>query len=371
MTQYSADNPLFLDHMSTTPVAPQVQQVMADCLNKPHAPPKSKRLITQAQSSVADLIGAKSDEIIFTSGATEANNLAILGSCSGQTPKTILTTAIEHSSVLAPIRQLEKSGFNIEFLRLNSNGTVDLDALATKLKQPNVALISIQGANNELPIRQPIEHIAQMTKKAGSLFHVDASQSIIGQHLDVSQFPVDMVSLSSQKIYGPQGIGALFVRRNVNLRPLMFGGEQQYGLRPGTMPLFLILGFAKACELAKENALSDKAHLNMLKEEFVTILSKTTNRFALHSGSPNSGNPSLISIHMDGVQAEEILDRLPELTISTGAACEREQGRPSHVLNALGYDAIIAAETLRIGMGRYVTRQDAHYAANMIASLLK
>ncbi len=372
MTFYSPENPLFLDHMSTTPVASEVQQVMFECLKRPHSAQVSKRLIAKAQKQVASLIGAKADEIIFTSGATEANNLAIFGTCPADNPrKTILTTQLEHSSVLEPVRRLVKQGYNVEFLSLTPDGLVDLTALSDRLGQNDVGLVSVQGANNELPIRQPIEQIAALVKQQDCMFHVDASQSIIGQQLDVSQFPADMVSISSQKIYGPQGVGALFIRRGANLHPLMHGGSQQYGIRPGTLPLFLILGFAEASLLALENKRADKEHLEILSRVFMETLSSKTDRFEVHQFPSNSGNPALLSLRLNNIPAEEVLDQTPELIISTGAACESEQGHPSHVLKAMGYSSAAVSETLRVGMGRYVTRQDVIFAANIIGNLVK
>jgi len=371
MGKISAANPLFLDHLATTPLVPEVVEAMAPYLTAPNNAPlqgnklHSIRTLDHARQQVAELIGAKPDEVIFTSGATEANNMALKGL--QNQPRHILTTAIEHSAILEPLRQLEAEGSKVTLIPLEANGRVNLEAFKSQIAETKPDLVTVQATNNEIGSRQPVAEIGRICAKNGIIFHIDAAQGVIGQELDFKETGAHMMSLSAHKIYGPQGIGALIVRRDITLNPLLHGGGQQYALRPGTPPVALISGFGTAAAICSKHKKHDLNHLQTLKNAFLHILNTTEGLdFQLHSENNENTHPGLISLAFGTIPAESIFAQTPELVLATGAACNDALGKPSHVLKALGLRPDQIQATIRIGLGRYVTKAQTIEAANIL-----
>ncbi|MBO6825892.1 MAG: cysteine desulfurase [Sneathiella sp.] len=372
MSEFSAANPLFLDSLATTPLAPEAYEAMAPYLQQADLSVRQgqkrevEAAINRAHRQIAGLAGAKADEVIFTSGATEANNMAIYGMKAP--PKCVLTTAIEHSAILEPLNHLESRGTQINFIPLDASGRVDLDAFKSQITHKKPDLVTVQATNNEIGVRQPINEIGAICRNFNVIFHIDAAQGVIGQQLDFSESGAHMMSLSSHKIHGPQGVGALLLRRDMTINPLLHGGGQQYNLRPGTLPIALIAGFGAAAELASKQKKHDWEHIKTLKNAFLHNLRLVPNaEIQLRSANDESCHPGLISLSFGDIPAEDIIAEVPELVLATGAACNDARGKPSHVLKALGYSAKQTQATLRIGLGRYVTKADAIEAANILS----
>ncbi|OUR78636.1 hypothetical protein A9Q83_07100 [Alphaproteobacteria bacterium 46_93_T64] len=367
--------PLFLDHQSTTPLAPEVREKMLEVMATPGNSESSshafgihaQEIILEAQREVANLINAHPDEIIFTSGATEANNLAIFGSMGDGSPEDkLITTKIEHSSILAPALALERNGCQISRLPLGSDGRLDISTLESKIST-GTSLVSIQTANNEIGTLQNISQIGKICEKSGVAFHTDAAQALNSQVIDVKRDSVTFLSLSGHKIYGPQGIGALFVKRGTKLAALIVGGDQQNGIRSGTLPTALIAGLGAACKLTRQNRAEFDQHLqktsNLLKQELRDKLGANIQ----FNGALNAQILGCISVTFKDIDAEDFLLEMPEIALSTGSACASQNIGPSHVLSAIGLDPTTVSQTVRIGLGRYVTETEARFAANLLA----
>ncbi len=368
--------PLFLDHQSTTPLAPQVRSLMLEVMAFPGNAEsdshvfgfQAQAIIQNAKAEVAALINAYPDEIIFTSGATEANNLALHGPLSLRpNTETLLTTQIEHSSILTTAQALEKRGHKLCQLPVAQDGTLDVSKLQTAIASTEVALVSVQMANNEIGTLQNIFEIGALCQKANILFHCDAVQAATTQTIDVKRDQLSLLSLSSHKIYGPQGIGALFVKRGTPLSPVILGGGQQENRRAGTLPTALIAGFGEASRLARQCRDTDRKHLMHISNLFKKELRHQLGANIQFNGSETSHIPGCISATFTGIEAVDLLLEIPELALSTGSACASHAATPSHILTALGLDAKTAGSTVRIGLGRYVTETESRYSANLIA----
>jgi cysteine desulfurase len=348
--------------------------------------------IEAARTQVAALIGAQPEDIVFTSGATESNNLAILGiaRANADRKRHIITTRIEHKAVLDPCKQLEREGFTVTYLAPNANGTITLDAVEAWLR-PDTALVSIMHVNNETGVIQDIRAIGELCRSRGVPFHTDAAQSV-GKipirlrehaatpastgvrisHTDVGVLPVDLLSFTAHKIYGPQGIGALYVRPEVRplLRPVMFGGGQERGLRPGTLALHQIVGFGLACEIAAWAVAKEPARLAALRDRLWQALQKLG---GVHlNGGPAPRIPEILNVSFEGVEGESLVTGLTSLAVTTGSACNSASGEPSYVLRALGRGSELAQSSLRFSFGRGTSEPDIdHAAAAVIAQVEK
>lgn len=369
--------PIYLDYMATTPVDPHVVAAMNDYLTADghfgnpvsnHAYGyQASAAVNKARQQVAALLNADPKEIIWTSGATESNNLAIKGTARfyQRQGKHIITVKTEHKSVLDCCAQLAREGFEITYLTPQSNGLLDLQALTDAIR-PDTILVSVMHVNNEIGVIQDIQAISELTRARGIKCHVDAAQSLAKITIDMQNSAVDLMSFTAHKIYGPKGIGALYVRRKPRTRllPLMHGGGQENGLRSGTLATHQIVGMGTACQLAQTKFASDKAHICQLRDRFlagikqldgITINGDLSNRIA--------GN---LSISVAGVEGESLMLALNDLALSTASACSAASTESSHVLRALGVSDELAHSTLRLSIGRYTTAGEIDFAVAAI-----
>ncbi len=373
---------IYLDNNSTTPVDPLVFEAMRPYFTEWYGNPSNQhhsagsraaRAVEKARAQVAAAIGAEPASIVFTSGATESNNLAILGICraSRSAPGHIITSAIEHKSVVEPYRHLEASGWKTTFLRPDSLGTVDWRSVEDAIT-PATMLISIMAANNEVGTIQAVEQIGEVCDRHGVIFHCDAAQSLGRMPINISHWNVDLLSLSAHKAYGPKGVGALFVRENRKtdmLVPLAFGGGQESGIRPGTPPVPNIVGFGAACELACGSLAEESGRLRMLRQSLLDQLRHCVPDLVVH-GHPTDALPGLLSVGLPGINGDEFLFALQDVAISQGAACTAGSPEPSHVLKALGVGYELARSSFRFGIGRFTTIEDVNRAAAEVARVL-
>jgi len=376
------NRPIYLDHHATTPLDPRVLAAMRPWWEDNFANPGSvehvmgreaEAAVEEARAHVAELIGADPREVVLTSGATEANNLAIKGASrfaagQGSDRRRILTTAIEHKCVLESVRALEAEGFEPVILPVDANGLLDPATLREHLDDRTL-LVSVMAVNNEIGTIQDLAALAAVAKDAGALFHTDAAQAAGRIPLDVGEIRADLLSLSAHKAYGPKGIGALYVRRRprVRLAPLFSGGGQERGLRSGTLPAPLVVGFGEACRIAAIEGTLDAGRIAGQRDRFLAALSAEVPGLIVNApDAPRvSGNLSLA--FPGGVSAQDIMARAPMLCVSTGSACSSAEVEPSYVLAAIGLDEARARATLRIGIGRFTSPADADRAAAMLA----
>jgi cysteine desulfurase len=377
---------IYLDYAATTPVDPRVAAAMAESLTNAaaQANPASAThgpglaagdLVNAAREDVAQLIGAAPHEIIFTSGATEANNLALLGVAAAarrarSEPKSpgighIISSRVEHKSVLDPLRQLEKEGFAVTLLEPDEWGRVPPEAVATAFR-PDTLLVSLMLANNEIGVLNDITSIAKLTRARGVLLHSDASQAVGKLPVNVAEAGVDFLSFTAHKFHGPKGVGALYVRESARPRiaPIQFGGGHERGLRSGTLPTHQLVGFGAAARLAREQGARDAAHARdltaRLRRELESIPGVEFN------GQHGEVLPGLLNVSFPGVEGESLVTGLSDIAVSTGSACSSATREPSYVLRALGRDTELAQSSLRLSLGRFTSAADVDVAATAI-----
>ena len=379
-------NTIYLDHQATTPVDRRVIDKMSpyfgNLFGNPHSSDHSigwqaSHAVESAATRIAGWLGADADEIIFTSGATEANNHALLGlgrRAAGSNRRRVLLSAVEHKCVLEAGRVLrDHYGFSVELIPVNCEGVVDLSALEGILSD-DVLLVSVMAVNNEIGTVQHIEAIARLAWGHGAIFHCDAAQAPVA--IDVHGFAsnADLLSLSGHKMYGPQGIGVLYVRRDIHCRlePLIYGGGQQNGLRSGTLPVALCVGMAAAAELlGGVEAEQARSRLRGRRDRFVRRLAGLPWETALNGANFDARHPGNASICFRGFSAEDILQALqPRLAASTGSACTTGIAEPSHVLRAIGLSAEDAEATVRFSLGFDTTDSDVDEAVGLISEAL-
>lgn len=372
--------PIYLDYHATTPLAPEAHDAMAPWWHvqagNPHSPhwhgQFADAAVERARSQVAELVGALPSEIHFTSGATEANNLAIIGMARaalyrGERRREIVVSKIEHKSVLNAARALKQDGFTVTELPVTANGVIDL-GWASETISSDTLLVSVMAANNEIGTVQPVAAINEIAHAQGAIVHVDAAQFAGKLPLDVRSF--DLVSLSSHKLYGPMGIGALFVSGAVPYRPhqILYGGDQEGGLRPGTLPTPLVVGFGAAAEVAAKRLDDDGRHSVELAMRFEAELRGRQVRFVRH-GSEDVRLPGSVSMAVESVDGSDLIASVAsEISISEGSACQSGQVTPSHVLRAIGLTDSLVKGTVRLCFGRYNTEAHAVRAAAAVAA---
>lgn len=358
---------IYLDHQASTPTHPEVVAAMlslcADCYANPHAADhaagwSAADAIEEARADVASAINADHDEIVFTSGATEANNLAILGLKRSSPRRTkVIVSAIEHKAVLAPARELCSEGAELVIAPVDRNGQVDFDILSG-LVDDRTLLVSVMLVNNEMGAVQPIKTISELCRSTGALLHTDAAQALSWMPIDVLELGVDLLSISGHKAFGPKGIGALYVSREVRpqLRPLIYGGDQEGGLRAGTLPTPLCGGLGHACRLLPDaHTVNEWAALTQTL--FVGLLGIFP-KLELVGGHENR-HPGNLCIRVPGVDAERLVALLqPHVALARGSACTSGIPEPSHVLRAIGLDAIEASEVVRLSTGPTTCKKD-------------
>ncbi len=378
---------IYLDYNATTPIDPLVLEAMEPYLKEAfgNASSRSHSLgwraqmaVDRARRQVAQSIGAKPSEIIFTSGATESNNMAILGAfwaqqerLSGQRPH-IITASAEHKAVLEVCLQAQKWGAELSLLPVNRFGQVEVDEVARHI-QPQTILISIMAANNEIGSLNPIAEIGQLAKDRGVWFHTDAAQAAGKIPLDVQGMNIDLLSISGHKIYGPKGVGALYMRSEaprVELQPLFFGGSQERGLRPGTLNVPGIVGLGRALELAEELREAEELRFRDYAQELIENLRHESKEIVLN-GHPEQRLAGNISLSFPGLNSELFALGLSGLALSSSSACTSESASPSHVLKAIGLSDELARATLRIGLGRPTSRQDMAVATQKLLDLIR
>ncbi len=369
--------PIYLDYQATTPADPRVIEAMEPFFGEKFGNPHSRShfygweaedAVERARAQVAALIGAQEKEIVFTSGATESNNLAIKGIARFHSDKShVVTVATEHKCVLESCAQLESEGFRVTYLPVGADGLVDLDQLRGAIDD-NTSLVSIMAVNNEIGVIQPLADIGAICREKDVFFHTDAAQAAGRIALDVEAMSIDLMSLTGHKFYGPMGIGALYVRRRprVRLEPLFSGGGQEQGLRSGTIPAPLSVGLGKAAEIAAEEWEEEAHRIKALRGRFLDRLLTQISDVRVN-GSMDQRIPGNLNLSFPGVQAEDLMAALKDLAVSSGSACTSESVEPSHVLKALGLSDDLAAASIRIGFGRFTTEDETDTAADLIA----
>ena len=377
---------VYADYQATTPVDPRVLEKMAPYWNElfgnPHSSDhvvgwRSAEAVRDAASSVGALIGADPDEIIFTSGATEANNLAILGLARRAPPerRRILVSAIEHKCVLAAARSLEeREGFTVETIPVDGEGFVDLAALEAMVDE-TVLATSVMAVNNEIGTIQDLPRIATLLREHDVLFHCDAAQAPCAMDVGDLALYADLVSLSGHKAYGPQGIGALYIRRDIHerLEPIIYGGGQQEGLRSGTVPVPLCVGMAAAVEIIRTpEAVPERRRVAQQRDSFVEMLQAGPLQMATNGPVGGRRHPGNANLRFDGLAAQDILGALqPRVAASTGAACTSGVAEPSHVLRAVGLSAEQADSSIRFSFGRFTTAEEIRDIAHIVIETLE
>lgn len=375
--QNSKPRPIYLDYQATTPTDPRVVEEMLPYFNAQFGNPHSRShqygweaedAVEKARRQVADIIGADPREIIFTSGATESNNLALKGVMGfyGDRKNHVITVVTEHKCVLDSCRQLEQQGFDVTYLPVKPDGLVDLDVLKNAITD-KTAIVSIMAANNEIGVIQPLAEIGAICRERKVFFHTDCAQAVGKIPLDVNEMNIDLMSISGHKIYGPMGVGALFVRRKPRVRLVgqISGGGQERGMRSGTLPLPLCVGLGKACEIAKEEMAAEAERLKYLRDRFLTRINENLPEVYLN-GDLEHRLPGNLNLSFAFVEGEGLMMGIKDLAVSSGSACTSASLEPSYVLRALGVNEELAHTSLRIGIGRFTTEEEIDAAADKI-----
>lgn len=375
--------PIYLDYHATTPVDPRVLEAMLPYFTQSFGNPASashshgwqaEAAVAKARNQVANLIHAKEREIIFTSGATESNNLALfggIGKVNGRVPHLIVSQ-VEHSCVLAIAKELESRGVHVTYLPVNSYGQVTLDTVKAHLK-PSTTMISVIFANNEIGSINPIKELGQFTREKNILLHVDAAQAVGKIPVDVNELNVDLMSISGHKIYGPKGVGALFIRSKeprVKLDSVIFGGGQERGIRPGTLNVPGIVGFGKACEVCQTDMPEESQKIKNLRDKLESGLKSQLDRIQIN-GHPTERLPMNLNVSFMDTAADFLLENLSGIAVSSGSACSSANFKGSHVLSAIGVPENLAKCTLRFGLGRTTTAADIDVALQTVVSAVK
>jgi cysteine desulfurase len=370
--------PIYMDCHSTTPVDPRVLEAMlpyfterfGNAASRSHAFGwRAEEAVEEARAEVASLVGATPREIVWTSGATESDNLAVKGAARFHRAKGrhLVTTAIEHKAVLDSMHALEREGFEVTALPVSPDGLVDPGAVRDALR-PDTVLVSVIHANNEVGTIQPIEEIGRLTRERGVLFHVDAAQSAGRIPLDVERSNADLVSLSAHKMYGPKGVGALYVRRRprARLEPQMDGGGHERGYRSGTLNVPGIVGFGKAAEIARAEMPAEAPRLLALRERLRRALEGGIERVRVN-GSLVHRLPGSLNVSFEHVEGEALMLAMKDVAVSSGSACTSASLEPSYVLRAMGVSDEMAHSSLRIGLGRFNTEEEVDHVARLLA----
>jgi len=369
---------VYLDNAATTPVDPRVIEAMLECCGPEgdfanpsavaHEPGRRARArVEQARAEVAELVGAAPEQVVWTSGATEADNLALFGAARFHRSRGrhIVTSRTEHPAVLDPCRQLEREGFEVTYLRPDAEGIVAPGQVEAALR-PDTVLVSLMQVNNEIGVVQDVGAVGRLCRSRGVLLHVDAAQGAGKVPLDVARDCIDLLSLTAHKVHGPKGVGALCVRREprLGLVPLLYGGGQERGLRSGTLPTHQVVGMGAAYRIAAEAMPSEPQRIAALREALWRGLGDLPG--ARLNGHPERRVCGILSVSFDGVEGESLLFALGDLAIASGSACATTSAEPSYVLRALGRSDRLAQSTLRLSLGRFSTRGDVDFAAGRI-----
>lgn len=370
--------PIYLDYSATTPVDPRVAQKMSDCLlvdgnfgnpaSRSHVFGwKAEEAVENARRQVADLINADPREIVWTSGATEANNLAIKGAAHfyASKGKHLITDKIEHKAVLDTMRQLEREGFEVTYIEPGEDGLVTPAMVEAALREDTI-LVSVMHVNNEIGTINDIAAIGELTRSRGVLFHVDAAQSTGKVEIDLSKLKVDLMSFSAHKTYGPKGIGALYVSRKprVRIEATMHGGGHERGMRSGTLPVHQIVGMGEAYRIAKEEMATEMERLRGLRNRLWNGIKDIEEVYL--NGDLEHGAPNILNVSFNYVEGESLIMALKDLAVSSGSACTSASLEPSYVLRALGLNDELAHSSIRFSLGRFTTEEEIDYTIELV-----
>ncbi|CAO3635074.1 unnamed protein product [Cunninghamella blakesleeana] len=376
-TSHSSNRPIYLDMQATSPMDPRVLDAMLPYLTEIYGNPhsrthpygwESEQAVDKAREYVAGLINADPKEIIFTSGATESNNISIKGVARfyKNKKKHIITTQTEHKCVLDSCRVLQEEGFDVTYLPVQSNGLVDLKLLEESIR-PDTALVSVMTVNNEIGVIQPVEEIGKICRKNKVFFHTDAAQAAGKIPLDVNAMNVDLMSISGHKLYGPKGIGAIYVRRRprVRIEAIQTGGGQERGIRSGTVPTPLVVGLGEACKIAKEELAYDHERISKLADRLITGITSKVEEVT-RNGDDKATYPGCVNLSFAYVEGESLLMALKDIALSSGSACTSASLEPSYVLRALGADDEMAHSSIRFGIGRFTTEEEIDFVIQKV-----
>ena len=374
--------PIYMDYQATTPMDPRVFEVMKPFFLEKFGNPHSRShrygweaedATEQAREHVASVINANPKEIIFTSGATESNNMAIKGLAGfyGQgdnAKKHIITVKTEHKCVLEACRSVEQKGFEITYLKVNKDGLIDLQELKDAIREDTL-VVSIMAVNNEIGTIQPMKEIGAITREKGVFFHTDIAQAFGKIEIDVEEMNIDLASISGHKIYGPKGVGAIFVRRRprVRLSAVLSGGGQERGFRSGTLPTPMVVGLGEAARIAKEEMAKDQAHIKNLGDKFYKAIVEDIPE-VYFNGSRESGYPGNINLSFAYIEGESMLMAIRGLAVSSGSACTSASLEPSYVLHSIGVGDDLAHTSIRFGIGRFTTEEEVDKAIEIVKS---
>ncbi|MFP6559529.1 IscS subfamily cysteine desulfurase [Paraburkholderia sp. B3] len=370
--------PIYMDYSATTPVDPRVVDKMIPYLREQFGNPASRshaygwdaeRAVEEARENVAALVNADPREIIWTSGATESDNLAIKGAAHfyKSKGKHIITVKTEHKAVLDTTRELEREGYEVTYLDVKDDGLIDLDAFKAAIR-PDTILVSVMHVNNEIGVIQDIEAIGEICREKGIIFHVDAAQSTGKAPIDLQKLKVDLMSFSAHKTYGPKGIGALYVRRKprVRIEAQMHGGGHERGMRSGTLATHQIVGMGEAFRIAREEMATENERVRMLRDKLLRGLSEIEETYV--NGDMEQRVPHNLNISFNFVEGESLIMAVKDVAVSSGSACTSASLEPSYVLRALGRNDELAHSSIRFTVGRFTTEQDVDYVINLLKS---
>ncbi len=368
---------IYFDYSATTPVDPRVAAKMIPYLTEHFGNPASRShpfgweaeaAVEEARGHIAALVGADPKEIVFTSGATESNNLAIKGAghfYSGTKGKHIITVRTEHKAVLDTVREMERQGFEATYLNVKENGLLDLDEFRAAIR-PDTVLASVMAVNNEIGVIQDLDAIGRICREKGVIFHVDAAQATGKMPIDLKTLPVDLMSFSAHKTYGPKGIGALYVRRKprIRLEAQMHGGGHERGMRSGTLATHQIVGMGEAFRIAKEEMAAENERIRMLRDRLYNGL-KDIEEVHLN-GDMDQRVPHNLNVSFNFVEGESLIMAIKDLAVSSGSACTSASLEPSYVLRALGRSDELAHSSIRFSIGRFTTEEEVDYAIKLL-----
>ncbi|EHK67496.1 IscS subfamily cysteine desulfurase [Achromobacter arsenitoxydans] len=370
--------PIYLDYSATTPVDPRVVDKMVPWLYDNFGNPasrshafgwESEEAVERAREEVAKLVNADPREIVWTSGATESDNLAIKGAANfyAERGKHIITVKTEHKAVLDTCRELERQGFEVTYLNVKDNGLIDLDVFKAALR-PDTVLVSVMMVNNEIGVIQDVETLGEICREKGIIFHVDAAQATGKVEIDLQKLKVDLMSFSAHKTYGPKGIGALYVRRKPRIRieAQMHGGGHERGFRSGTLATHQIVGMGEAFRLAREEMGTENERIRMLRDRLWNGLSEIEEVYL--NGDMDQRVPHNLNVSFNYVEGESLIMAIKELAVSSGSACTSASLEPSYVLRALGRNDELAHSSIRFTLGRFTTEQEVDFAVELIKS---
>jgi cysteine desulfurase len=373
--------PIYMDYQATTPVDPRVTELMTKILTEDFGNPhsrshsfgwKAEELVEIARKQVADLIGANPKEIFFTSGATESNNIAIKGVAGfyKADKNHIITLTTEHKCVINSCRAMEQEGCDVTFLPVEKNGIVDLKKLEAAITD-KTCIVSVMAVNNEIGVIQPIKEIGEICRKKGVFFHTDAAQAFGKIPLDVEKMKIDLISISGHKIYGPKGIGAIYIRRKprVRVKSIISGGGQERGIRSGTLPTFLVAGLGLAAEIAGKEMEKDYQHVKKLSDKFYNAMQEIPSVYL--NGDKEKRIPGNLNFSFAGIEGESMIMAIKDLAVSSGSACTSSSLEPSYVLHSIGVEEDLAHTSIRFGFGRFTTEAEIDYAINLINEKVK